>query len=123
MDEDWIRDHQLEPHDIKTVFENLKADYRNLKLIPCPGSLTIAVYNVLDERTYKVSVEEVRSRAKQWKTDLDIQHLRHTYRWHGWSNAFLKEEAKKAADGFSDLMEARGRGHWKPNPMIGNWHM
>ena len=82
MTEDWIRYHQLEPHDIKTVFENLKADYRNLKLIPCPGSLTIAVDKVLDERTYKISVEEVRSRAKQWKTDLDIQHLRHIYKWH-----------------------------------------
>jgi hypothetical protein len=35
MTEDWVRYHQLEPHDIKTVFENLKADYRNLKLIRC----------------------------------------------------------------------------------------
>jgi hypothetical protein len=82
MTEEWIRYHQLEPHNIKTVFENLKADYRNVKFIPCPGSLTIAVDKVLDERTYK-----------------------------------------KAGDGFSDLMEACGRGHWKPNPMTGNWHI
>jgi hypothetical protein len=57
MTEDWIRYYTLPPHDIRVFFDNLKDHYRSLKLILSPRRITIAVDNVVDERTEKISEE------------------------------------------------------------------
>lgn len=111
--EDMVRADQLDPCDVKSYFDDLREDYRSLKLIPCLGRITIEARDV-DERAEsdRISEEQVRAQTESWGTDLDVQYIRQLYRQHGWPDAFRKDDAKKAIDALSDSIEEQ-RGAWE----------
>lgn len=109
--EEVIRVDQLGPYDVSSYFDSLKESYRNLKLIPCSGRVTIEAEDV-EERVDQIRVEQVRAQTESWGTDLDIQYIRQLYRQHGWPQAFRKDDARKAVDELMDSMEEQ-RGGWE----------
>ena len=92
-----IRCWPVNTDDVRSYFDDMKEDYRRLKLIPCVGHVTIEAAEV-DERLDRISEEEIRAQTEHWGTNLDIQYIRQLYRQHGWPDAFRKDDAQKALD-------------------------
>ncbi|KAH6894377.1 hypothetical protein B0T10DRAFT_603878 [Thelonectria olida] len=71
--ESLIRAMDLSPVDIKDYFDNLREAYQTLKLIPCPGRITIEAWDVEDGAD-EITEEQVISQKKEWHTNLDVQY-------------------------------------------------
>lgn len=107
MIEDMIEGDMLTAVPIETFFNNLKEQYRALKLIPAQGRITIEAGKT-PERESRISEEEVNAQTETWRTNLDVQYVRQIYRQHGWPDAFRKEEAFKAInDWIAPLYKSR----------------
>ncbi|RSL92422.1 hypothetical protein CDV31_015166 [Fusarium ambrosium] len=105
--EDMVAGDMLDAVQVEAFFENLKEQYRSLKLIPGRGRITIEA-GKMAEREDRILTEEVRNQTGEWGTELDIQYVRQIYRQHGWPDAFRKEEAFRAIDDWIDpLYESR----------------
>lgn len=110
--DEQIRCNTVGTYDVQEFFDDLKESYRNLRLIPSIGRITIEADRI-EEREEKISLEEVKAQTEEWGSDLDVQYLRQLYREHGWPDAFQKVEAEKAVD---DLLDSLGeRGDWEPS--------
>jgi len=110
--EDMLEVNQLDFKDIPSFFDELKEQYRTLKLIPCIGRETLEADSV-PEREDEVTEEEFKAQTEEnFPTDLDIQYIRQLYRKHGWPEAFRREECFRAAKELSDSLEAQGRYGW-----------
>ncbi|KAL1593714.1 hypothetical protein SLS60_010446 [Paraconiothyrium brasiliense] len=108
---DVVRMNLLGPEDVKEFFENLKKEYRDLKLVPCPGRETIEAEGV-DEREGPIEQSEVMAQTQAWGTNLDWQFVRQIYREHGWVYAFRRVEAIRAIEKFMAL-KSEERGEWE----------
>ncbi|KAI8677588.1 hypothetical protein NCS56_00649100 [Fusarium sp. Ph1] len=63
---------QMDPSDAaETFFENLKEQYRSLKLIPGRGRITIEAKKA-PERKDTITEAELRAQTEEWGTELDI---------------------------------------------------
>jgi hypothetical protein len=116
--EEMIRYQTVGAYDVRSYFDDLKEAYRNLKLIPCLGRVTIEAWDV-EKRADMIEEEEVRAQTEDWGTQLDVQYIRQIYRKHGWPDAFRKDDAKKAVDLLVDSTEERGG--WE-GPLLG-WNL
>lgn len=116
LQEILIAGYDAESVDVKVYFGKLKEEYRTLKLIPCPGRITIEAGEVA-ERTEHITEEQVRNQWEQDRTDLDVQYIRQPYREYGWPDAFRRDEASRVINDM--LASMNGRGHiWGGN---GEW--
>ncbi|KAF5004429.1 hypothetical protein FDECE_9067 [Fusarium decemcellulare] len=105
--EDMVAGDMLDAAQVETFFENLKQQYRTLKLIPGRGRITIEAEK-MPEREGRITEEELRGQTKEWGTELDMQYVRQIYRQHGWPDEFRKQEAFKTIDDWIDpLYETR----------------
>ncbi|MFG3289156.1 hypothetical protein ACGF3G_10180 [Streptomyces sp. NPDC048179] len=88
--------------DLKVYFEDLKEKYRNLELVPCPGTEMIEVKATgadLEIPGEAISEEEVLAQTDPfWGTVLDIQYTRQRYQAFGWPNSFRRDEAFREID-------------------------
>ncbi|KJZ70046.1 hypothetical protein HIM_10550 [Hirsutella minnesotensis 3608] len=100
--EDVLETNTLPPRNIIEYLNDLKEAYRNLRLIPCQGRVTIEADDVA-ERSSHISKRQVLAQSESWGTDLDIQYVRQLYRQHGWPDAFRRKDAENAVE---ELMEA-----------------
>ena len=100
--------NEAEGQDLREYFEDLKNLYRNLELIPLPGSTMIELRaSGIDPETVDqaVSKEEVLTQDDpDWGSDLDIRYVRQLYRAFGWPDDFRRGEA---FDELSDLIDER----------------
>jgi len=78
--------------DVVEYFDRMRTAYRELKLIPGKGMLTMQAWDV-EERRERIAVEEVMQQTDEGATDLDWQFVRQVYRDSGWPGAFREEEA------------------------------
>ncbi|KAM4066211.1 hypothetical protein HRG_000347 [Hirsutella rhossiliensis] len=111
--EELVRSDNILNYDVGLYFEELKAAYRSLKLIPCFGKKTLEADNV-PEVAVDITKEQVYAQPQDWGTDLDVQYIRQVYRQHGWPDAFQRDEAKKAIDDLIQSMpEERDSWMWE----------
>ncbi|KAH7109175.1 hypothetical protein B0J13DRAFT_591287 [Dactylonectria estremocensis] len=109
-----IRADQLDAVDVKSYFNTLKKAYRSLKLIPCPGRITIEAWNIEDQAG-EITEEQICAQTDNWKTDLYIQYLRQIYRQLGWPDAFRKDEATEVVNKLMDSIIEQ-HGDWEGSP-------
>ncbi|KAF5023084.1 hypothetical protein F66182_4841 [Fusarium sp. NRRL 66182] len=100
---------------VEEYFENLKDQYRSLKLVPGRRRITIEAENI-PEREDRITEEEVHAQTEEWGTDLDVQYVRQIYRDHEWPDAFRKEEAFRVIDDWSQEALEAGRLEWRVSP-------
>lgn len=112
--EDAVLSAQLDAVDIQLYFQSLQDAYRDLKLIPCPGRITIEAWDVV-EREGIICEDQVRTQPQVWGTNLDVQYVRQVYRANGWPHAFQKANAVRAIESLLESMEGR-RGEWEQTP-------
>jgi hypothetical protein len=63
-------------------FDRMRTAYRELKLIPGKGMITMQAWEV-DQRRERIAVEEVMQQTDEGATDLDWQCVRQVYRGSG----------------------------------------
>ncbi|KAK2874958.1 hypothetical protein FQN49_001907 [Arthroderma sp. PD_2] len=114
LSEDIIRATQLSQMDIKTFLNQLKEEYRSLKLIPCVGRVTIDAWT-FKERETEITEEEVRAQTEDGTTELDAQYFRQVLRQYGWPDEFRRDDAKRAIDEICNSM-AGERDAWGAIP-------
>ncbi|KAL5602370.1 hypothetical protein FOBRF1_009903 [Fusarium oxysporum] len=81
--EDFHAGDMLNAVPVEVFFENMKEQYKILKLIPGRRRITIEAEKV-PERDGRIMEKEVTGQREEWGTDLDIQYVRQIYRDHGW---------------------------------------
>ncbi|KAF9775398.1 hypothetical protein IL306_006498 [Fusarium sp. DS 682] len=118
--EDFHAAFMLDAVPVETFFENLKEQYRSLKLIPGRRRITIEAEKV-PETDRRIMEEEVNAQTDEWGTDLDVQYVRQIYRDHGWPECFDLEEASKAIDNWLEPLGGGGSGGsrglaWQESP-------
>ncbi|CEJ87753.1 hypothetical protein VHEMI04504 [[Torrubiella] hemipterigena] len=110
--EDIIRVQHVDQKDIREYFDDLKEEYRSLRLIPCHRYLTLCSEDV-PESSAAITEENVLSQKEEWGTNLDIQYIRQVYREHGWPQAFRRQEAFAIVEGLMVKCEERGDSSWE----------
>ena len=90
--EESLRCETVGAFDVVEYFDRMRTAYRELKLIPGKGMITMEVWDV-DERRERIAVEEVLRQTNEGATDLDWQFVRQVYRDCGWPDALRGEEA------------------------------
>jgi hypothetical protein len=106
-----IRADDRDPMDIRDYFDELRDEYKSLRLIPCPGRETICADEVDERDGEPITEDQVRSQDKEWGTDSDIQFIRQMYRQYGWPDAFHRDEAERAVNESMDAIREK-RGEW-----------
>lgn len=83
------------PKRLKVWIEEMQEDYRDLRLIPCPGRVTMDCTDVPERQDEdgRITEEQIRQQTEDWPTELDVQYVRQVYRDYGWPHAFRKDEA------------------------------
>ncbi|KAI6093757.1 hypothetical protein F4821DRAFT_274203 [Hypoxylon rubiginosum] len=98
-----VRHTRCEP--IEQYFNELKAKYEQLKLIPILGTASILDAEGVEDVPYEVPFPEMQPNTT-FPSKKDVLWIRHIYRSHGWPN--LKEFRKDAVrDGIKEYMEMR----------------
>ncbi|KJZ69878.1 hypothetical protein HIM_10733 [Hirsutella minnesotensis 3608] len=107
--EEAVRAWDLQQGNVKDYFERLKQEYRELKLVPCLGKVTIEANHVPEAKEdLVITKDQVYAQPEPWGTHLDVQYLRQLYRQHGWPQAFQEEDARRAVgELFESMPEAR----------------
>ncbi|EXA43030.1 hypothetical protein FOVG_08063 [Fusarium oxysporum f. sp. pisi HDV247] len=95
--EDFHAGDMLNAVPVEVFFENMKEQYKTLKLIPGRRRITIEAEKV-PEHDGRITEKEVTGQTEEWGTDLNIQYARQIYRDHGWPGSFDLETASEAID-------------------------
>ncbi|KAK2677783.1 hypothetical protein RAB80_006523 [Fusarium oxysporum f. sp. vasinfectum] len=95
--EDFHAGDMLNAVSVEVFFENMKEQYKTLKLIPGRRRITIEAEKV-PEHDGRITEKEVTGQTEEWGTDLNIQYARQIYRDHGWPGSFDLETASEAID-------------------------
>ncbi|KAF5644594.1 hypothetical protein F52700_2597 [Fusarium sp. NRRL 52700] len=118
--EDFHAGDMLDAVPIETFFDNLKEQYKTLKLIPGRKRITIEAEK-FPEHDGRITEEAVNTQAEEWGTDLDIQYIRQVYRDYGWPESFRFQEASNVIDGWLTPLGGGVRGGprglaWQQSP-------
>lgn len=83
------------PWPLEPWLEDMKEAYRTLRIIPCPGRITMDCTDNPErqEGAGRISEDEFRAQTDFWGSDLDAQYIRQVYRDFGWPDAFRQDEA------------------------------
>lgn len=122
--EDMVRADTLNPVDVQDFFDNLKEEYRSLRLIPCPGRFTLERHDNEEADQYGVHITQDEFLAQnpgEWETALDIQYIRQLYRQYGWPDNFQREAATQAVDKLMEVVLERRDCDWEHNCLGPHW--